>query len=100
MKKEKVVFSHQMGMYIVCDTKEIADGVYDIPDATSIKHIRKGHLHNNTGPAIEFTDGNKYWFLNGSFIAELTNGELTIHSKSKFSKQLKQSIAMEMLKNG
>ncbi len=32
--------------------------------------LKNGYYHRTNGPSIDFTDGTKYWYLNGNYYAE------------------------------
>lgn len=39
-------------------------------DGTKVWRLPNGQLHREDGPAVEYTDGQKAWFLNGQPITE------------------------------
>jgi hypothetical protein len=43
---------------------EYGDGARFL-ELSSIEHYRNGSRHNENGPAIEYPNGNKIWYLNG-----------------------------------
>jgi cytoplasmic iron level regulating protein YaaA (DUF328/UPF0246 family) len=45
----------------------------------------KGKLHREDGPAIEFWDGDKYWYLNGK---QLTEEEFNNQNKPCIGKKV------------
>ena len=47
--------------------------------------LPNGQLHREDGPAIEYLDGNKYWFLNG---VEYNEKEYKYEIRSRKLKQL------------
>jgi hypothetical protein len=40
-------------------------GVYKIISTGNIHHVKDGKYHNETGPAIIWQDGSKFWYING-----------------------------------
>ena len=44
------------------------DGPLELPDRTL--WFKNGSLHRTDGPAVEFKDGEKFWFLNGKALSE------------------------------
>ena len=44
------------------------DGALELPDRTL--WFKNGSLHRSDGPAVEFTSGEKHWFLNGGVVTE------------------------------
>lgn len=52
--------------------KELKDGRYveEIDRFTRISYYKEGVLHNENGPAIEWSNGKNYWYLNGSQCSE------------------------------
>ena len=44
------------------------DGPLELPDRTL--WFKNGALHRTDGPAVEFKDGQKFWFLNGKPVSE------------------------------
>ena len=58
----------------------------------------KGERHRTDGPAIEWFDGTKEWFISGEPLVTMYNGKVTIWTECKLPKLIKQSIAMEALK--
>jgi len=50
--------------------------VYD--NGTKIWHL-DGKLNNEDGPAVEFADGNKHWYLDG---IKMTEEEFNLKTKS------------------
>ena len=54
-----------------------------------------GKLHRTDGPAVEYADGDKYWFINDKLLARMIDGTVTILTKGKLPSLIKQSIAMK-----
>jgi len=44
------------------------DGPLELPDRTL--WFKNGSLHRSDGPAVDFKDGEKFWFLNGKGVTE------------------------------
>jgi hypothetical protein len=58
-----------------------------------------GELHRVDGPAVEYTNGNKYWFLNGSRIYSLyPDGRTYKGDMNNIPLVMKQSIIEHTLK--
>ncbi len=48
---------------------ECDDGPY-MDEYCNIGHIKDGKLHREDGPAIEWSNGDKFWYLNGKLHRE------------------------------
>lgn len=48
-------------------------------------HTKDGKLHRLDGPAVEYTNGNKEWWING---VEYSKEDFLVHTRSKFTSSL------------
>lgn len=48
---------------------EVCDGI-KYTHKFVIRHLRNGKFHRTDGPAIEYADGTKYWYLNGKLFVD------------------------------
>jgi hypothetical protein len=51
-----------------------------------------GERHREDGPAVEFSDGTQFWWINGSCV-----GELTPELKDKYPKIYDQLVVKEVI---
>ena len=42
---------------------------FEWPDGTKVWYIN-GKCHREDGPAIEYTNGTKHWYINGEYLTE------------------------------
>jgi hypothetical protein len=47
------------------DIPECYTGIVEHPDGIKVWYLLNGRLHREDGPAIEYMDGEKHWYLNG-----------------------------------
>jgi len=47
-----------------------SDEKYTIYSSNGITHLKNGKYHNEYGPALEFIQGAKYWYINGALHRE------------------------------
>jgi hypothetical protein len=62
---EIVTFTSGDKTYFTCDGE-----VYKIVAKHYTKWVKNGTLHREDGPALEYTDGNKYWYRHGKLHRE------------------------------
>jgi hypothetical protein len=58
VKKSECAQDHFTGIIEYCDGTDYAFG-------PQVRHYKNGTFHNENGPAIEYTDGSKFWLLEG-----------------------------------
>ena len=56
-----------------------------------------GKRHRTDGPAIKYANGDKHWYINDKLLAYMTNGKVYLYTEVMPS-LIKQSIEMEKLK--
>jgi hypothetical protein len=62
---------------------EWCDGSYDALNVGYVIHLKNGKYHREDGPAIEYGDGKKEWWINGKNFLQEENWKLKIEKFRK-----------------
>jgi hypothetical protein len=81
--------------YVGRDYKKLATGFFIDPGGI-IGYYNEGELHREDGPAVEYPDGTKEWFLNNYLVYSGEKNHL--HKYNNLSDAFKMSIVKYELK--